>query len=185
MADFQQAFDYMMANEDGTRSGVVTHDPTEDDPNAVARLGINSAAHPELLACDFFNPAIIDAEHALVIAEGTYKYSYFVPIGGYSIICQDIANKFFDLAVNEGTEEATKIVQRACNQVLYPVVVGYMPLTVDGVAGSQTRDAINRANPENLLPVIKTYASQFYKDIALREHWTPRQLAALLSRVQK
>lgn len=178
MADFQQGFDFVLANEDSTRSGVITPDPTEDDPHAVARFGINSDDHPELLQKGYFDAALPN-DRALILAEDTYKYCYWVPIGGYSIICQDIANKFFDLAINEGTHEATKIVQRACNKVLNG------SLTVDGVCGSLTRDAINRANPEELMSVIKAYASQFYKDVAYRQNWPARKLAALLSRVQK
>lgn len=185
MSDFDKAFNYMMDNEDAGRTGVITSDPTHDDPNALARFGINSAAHPELIPGGYFDASKVPSPAALLTAEDTYKYCYFVPIGGYSIVCQDIANKFFDLAVNSGTEEATKIVQRACNQVLHKVAIGYMPLTIDGVCGAQTREAINACAPEELLPVIKAYASDFYRAAAFRLHWPTRELAELLSRVQK
>lgn len=182
MADFDTAFNYMMDNEDRQRSGVVTSDPTADDPKAIARFGINSAAHPEAVAEGFYN---LPSAQALLWAEGLYKCYYWLPIKGYKIICQDIANKYFDLGVNEGCAEATKIIQRASNQVLKLYVSGYLPVTVDGICGPETLTALNQANPEELLPAIKAFATQFYKDVAFREKWPTRQLSALLSRVAR
>lgn len=182
MADFIIAFNFVLDNEDSTRSGVVTKDPTDDDPKAIARFGINSASHPEALAENFYSMPV---EQALVWAEGLYKCYYWLPIKGNKIACQDISNKYMDLSVNSGVVEATKIVQRACNQVLKLYVVGYLPLMVDGICGSATSAALNQAHPEQLLPAIKDFASQFYRDVAFREHWPPRLLAALLSRVAR
>lgn len=184
MADFGIAFHYLMQNEDSRLSGNVTPDPSASDPEAIARFGINSAAHPEAVASGFYTMPIADA---LEWAQKLYKIRYFAGIGGYSIACQDIANKFFDLAVNEGLNQATKIVQRACNSVLTPngTAVGYLPLTIDGIAGEKTSEAINACAPEQLLPAIKSYAVQFYKDVALRQNWDPRKLEALLARAQR
>ena len=190
MADYQQAFNYMMDNEDASRSGAITPDPTADNPTARARFGLNSASHPDLVEAGYFtfNPDAtpkIPSADALETAASVYKIQYWVPIGGYQIICQDIANKFFDLAVNTGTVEASKIAQRAANQCLTPVAVGYLPLAVDGIAGSKTIEALNAANPEDLLPAIKSYACRFYKDVAFRQKWPARKLAALLSRANR
>lgn len=192
MADYPTAFNFMLANEGPM--GVITSDPILDprhpDPTAQARFGLNSHWHPELVAQNFYtyNPDAtpkVPNDHALRMAEDTYKYSYWCPIHGYQIIVQDIANKYFDMAVNQGCSEATKIVQRATNQCLTPVAIGYLPLHVDGICGPQTVEAINKANPEELLPAIKSYACQFYRDVAFRESWPPRKLAALLSRANK
>lgn len=190
MADYQQAFNYMMDNEDRSRSGAITNDPTADSPTARARFGLNSASHPDLVEAGYFtvNPDAtpkIPTDEALQTAASVYKLQYWVPIGGYQIICQDIANKFFDLAVDAGTVQATKIVQRAANQCLVPVAIGYLPLSVDGVSGSKTIEAVNSVHPEELLPAIKSYACQFYKDVAFRLQWPTRKLAALLARANR
>ena len=189
MADYPKAFQFMIQNEDQSLSGEVTPDPIENpadpDPCAVARFGLNSHWHPELAAEGFFDAQRVPAAQALVMAQDTYKYAYWFPIHGYQIICQDVMNKYFDLGVNVGCSEATKIVQRACNQVLNPVAIGYIPLKVDGICGEQTYTAVNKANPEELLPAIKSYARQFYQDVAFREHWPTRKLAALLTRTEK
>lgn len=182
MSLYQPAFDFMMSNEDPTRSGEVTPDPTESDPHAIARFGINSFWHPEAETEGFYQMPV---DKALEWVASFYKYRYFAAIWGYQIACQDIANKYFDLAVNTGPEEATKIVQRACNSVLAPIALGYKPLGIDGLCGERTYQAINACAPEQLLPEIKSYAVQFYKDVAFREHWSPRKTAALLTRANK
>lgn len=182
MADYSQAFDYMMQDEDAQRTGAVTPDPSASHPDAVARFGINSGANPDAVSEGFYTMPV---DQALQWAASYYKYYYFVEMGGYRIIAQDIANKLFSLAVNAGYAEANKIAQRAANQVLTPVAIGYLPLAVDGICGDQTVEALNKANPEDLLPAIKSYACQFYRDVAFRQKWPPRQLAALLARANR
>ena len=182
MADFNAALSYLMDDEDRQRSGAVVPDPAANDKTAKARFGINSAAHPEAVADGFYE---MPKASALLYASNIYKLSYWVPIGGYQIICQDIANKFLSLAVNEGTHQATKIVQRALNQLFAPVVKGPLPLTVDGTCGPQTVAAINKANPEELLPAIKSYACQFLQDAAFRNKWPQSELDELKARVNR
>ena len=182
MADYDIAFEYLMDDEDRARSGEVVHDPTSDDPDAVARFGINSHWFPDAKADGFYE---MSQEDALAYVKGFYKYRFFAAIMGYGIAVQDIANKCLDLAVNEGVKEATKIVQRACNAVLTPVAIGKLPVTVDGVPGNETLDAINKCAPELLLPTIKAYACQFYRDIAGRLKWSPGQLRAMLTRANR
>lgn len=156
MAAFEFAFDAMMRHEDSTLSGIIT-----DEPNGGrARFGINSVAHPEVWGAGFFTMERCDA---LAYAAAFYKREFFEPIGGFQITDQSIANKFFDLAVNEGITQSTKIVQRAVNRVLFN---GAPNLMVDGKPGMHTIDAINLAMPGALLQSIKDYAVQFYKDLA-------------------
>lgn len=190
MADYSVAFNFMMDNEDAGLTGVITSDPEPQDPTARARFGLNSHWHPELVDQGFFaynadaTPKV-PSDQALTIASNVYKAEYWFPIRGFAIADQGIANKFLDLAVNAGWKEATKIVQRAVNHCLTPVAVGYLPLTVDGACGSETLEAINKCNPGDLLGEIKSYAAQFYRDIAFRLKWPDRQLAAMLSRAAR
>lgn len=182
MADYDIAFEYLMDDEDRSRSGAIVPDPTPSDSNAVARFGINSHWCPEAEQDHFYE---MSNDKALEWVKGFYKYRFFAGILGYGIAVQDVANKYLDLAVNEGIEEATKIVQRACNQVITPVTIGKLTLAVDGKPGTCTLAAINKCAPEVLLPTIKAYASQFYKDVANRLKWSPRQLAAMLARANR
>lgn len=182
MSDYDIAFSYLLVDEDRQLTGAVVADPTASDPSALARFGINSDWFPEAKADGFYQ---MSTEDALAYVRTFYKYRFFAGIYGYEIACQDIANKYFDLAVNEGIEEATKIVQRACNQVSAPVVIGKLTLMVDGKPGQMTLAAINKCAPEVLLPTVKAYATQFYRDVAGRLKWSPRLLAAMLARANR
>lgn len=189
MADYQKSFDYLMTDEDSTRSGVIVSDPEPEAPTARARFGLNSYWHPDLAEAGFFsyNPDAtpkIPNDEALVMAAAAYRKGEWSSIRGDSISDQDIANKFLSLAVNDGSSEATKIVQRAVNKVVFPLP-GQLGLRVDGICGEQTLSAINQAQPADLLSMIKSYACQFYKDCAFRLNWGPRQLAAHLSRANR
>jgi hypothetical protein len=182
MADYDIAFQFLMDDEDKQRTGEVVSDPTSADPKAVARFGINSHWCPEAVRENYYT---MPHDEALEWAKGFYKCRYFAALLGYNIAVQDIANKYFDLAVNEGVEEATKIVQRACNQVSTPVVIGKLTLAVDGKPGQMTLATINKCAPEILLPQIKAYGAQFYRDVAGRLKWSPRQTAAMIARANR
>jgi len=56
---------------------------------------------------------------------------------------------------------------------------------VDGTCGPQTVAAINKANPEELLPAIKSYACQFLQDAAFRNKWPQLELDELKARVNR
>lgn len=178
MGDFRQACDFVLHNEDPEMTGKVVPDPTSDDPKAVARFGVNSARHPEAVREGFFE---MKTAAALQYAEDVFKYDYFNRIGGYQIVNQSIANKFADLAFNEGPEEATKIVQRAVNILL---LAGERPLDVDGKTGPHTMVLINGLVPAQLLSAVKMEATAFYKLIASRDPAKEKYLAGWLRRVE-
>jgi lysozyme family protein len=110
----------------------------------------------------------------LQYAEDVFKYDYFQPIGGYSIVSQTIANKFADLAFNESPHQATLIVQRALN---------FTTNQIDGVAGAFTLAAINAADPVVLLAAIKDKAKDFYMEVASKNPSDQKNLAGWLRRV--
>ena len=156
MADFKQAADIALRNEDYNLSGVVTPDPTRADPKAIARFGINSAAHPKAVADGFFE---MSHDAALQYAEDIIKYDYFAPLNGYNIREQSIANKLTDLAVNCGTDRAARVAQIAVNSVLK---AGQNAVTVDGKIGPKTTDAINASDGAVLLEAIKAQGRRYY-----------------------
>lgn len=163
MASFTPAFEATMKHEDPKLSGIVTKDPSRAHPDAIARFGINSGAWPEAVTAGFYTMPV---SAALEWAATFYKYKFFSPIGGYQITDQPVTNKFFDLAVNEGICEATKIVQRGVNKT---GSLGLFFLDVDGKPGMRTIDGINKSMPGELLRAIKDYAVQFYQDLVRRK----------------
>jgi lysozyme family protein len=179
MADFRQACDYVLKNEDPELEGIVTPDPAKDDPNAVARFGVNSAAHPQAVTDGFFE---MGRDAALQYAEDVFKFDYFSPIGGYSIIVQDVVNKFCDLAFNCGISQATKIVQRAVNAALPNL---QPTLSVDGVVGDRTIGRINACEPERLIPAIKEKAKDFYTALAAAHPEMQKNMKGWLARAEK
>jgi lysozyme family protein len=183
MADPVKAFEYVMGHEDPKREGKVVPDPTEQDPNAVARFGVNSAAHPEMIAEGFFGPHEgideMPRQDALDAAARLFQYRYFSPMGGYQIRDQDVCNKVVDIAYEAGCEESIKIVQRAANSI----DAAKPALEIDGKLGSKTMNAINFATSIQLLAAIKSYASDFYRAWAFRLNKPDGELQAILRRV--
>lgn len=67
-----------------------------------------------------------------------------------------LAAKYFDLSVNMGKGQATKLVQRAC------MAVG-SPVDIDGGLGPQTMTALKGANQTCLLAALRSEAAGFYR----------------------
>lgn len=181
MALFEPALRATLANEDSQLSGVVTPDPSASHPDAKARFGLNSGANPDAVTAGFYE---MEREAALEFASNIYKYRYFSPMLLYSVNDQAIANKLFDLAVNCGCQQATKIVQRAVNSLMLPNEIG---LPVDGAMGVKTLDAINRLWAGDVLTKIRTYAVMFYQDLARQKKvagkpWPETTVKALIAR---
>lgn len=174
-AQYETAFNFMMDNEDSTRAGRVTPDPSVDFPNAVARFGVNSGANPEAALDNFYTMPLPDA---LEWAASFYRTMYWEPLLLPQVNDQLVANKIFDLGVNEGRTEITKITQRAVNWI-NPTLI------VDGNMGAKTLTSVNASDPLILLEQIKSYAAQFYQAWAFRTKQPAGILQAMLNRVNK
>src|SRR6185312_10015440 len=114
MASPEIAFKLTMLNEDRTLSGRITPDPARGDDKALARFGVNSAAHPKAVTDGLYrkNPdgtPWMPNGTAYLYAADVFKYEYFSKIGGYQIKDQSIANKYVDIAFEAGVGEATLI----------------------------------------------------------------------------
>jgi lysozyme family protein len=124
------------------------------DPGGITNYGISLRwAEPNL---NFTSEDIkkLSKERATDI----YK-EYWWDTGPYEQINNTIvAAKFFDMSVNMGLKQASKIMQRA--------VSVFSPVVVDGQVGTQTIAAINNASADQLLDVIVEEQSDFYQDLA-------------------
>ena len=88
-------------------------------------------------------------------AAAIFKTRFWDKIEGSLIFDQQVANIFFDGAVNHGTNRGTKLLQE---------VLG---VTVDGIVGGQTLNAINTSNPEQVFNLYKANRTTFYRQIAI------------------
>lgn len=67
-----------------------------------------------------------------------------------------LAEKYFDLSVNMGKRQATKLVQRACKAAGKEV-------DVDGGLGPQTMGALKKADQTCVLAALRSEAAGFYR----------------------
>lgn len=142
MAEFLPAFHFMLPHEGG-------YNFLGGDRGGKTKFGISQHEYPTL-----------DIENlTLVQAQEIYQRDYWSPLYD-RIASQDVANKLFDLGVNLGTHEITKILQRACRDCEHE-------LTVDGEFGEKTLAAVNQIPPTNLLMALKSRAELFYQDLAV------------------
>lgn len=74
----------------------------------------------------------------------------------YEELSDPLGGKYFDLSVNMGKGQATKLVQRACKAVGKPV-------DVDGGLGPQTMAALKAANQLCVLAALRSEAAGFYR----------------------
>jgi lysozyme family protein len=174
MADVDKAWKFVLSNEDTTPpSGKVTPEPN----GGIARLGVNSVAHPEALARGFYSMPLPEA---LTFAEDVFKYEYWARIFGYNINSQLIASKWADLAVNEGCRQGTMLVQRAMNNL------GGM-LEVDGICGPSTIAQVNQVDAATGCAMIVGVAGAFYQSLAEKypEKYSQALLREWLQRINK
>ena len=160
MADYTQAFRYMLPHEDAELTGNVT----VDNNGARVRYGLNERYHPGL--AEYYTT--MPQDKALQFAKIQYQVWYWSPLNGIMMPDQNVANKVFDQAVPLGVVQAAKCLQRAINQVQedqlevdghigHLTIAALMGLTgsldlMDNIKGelTQTYHAIVAANPEDM-----------------------------------
>lgn len=131
-------------------------------------LSTGDLDHDGLLDCDFDGDGKLTAEDIKLMTQedAAHIYDmYFWTKNGYGKIeDQVIATKLFDLSVNMGSKQAHTIIQRSLRST-NPAI----KITEDGVLGVNSFREINMANPQKLLPAIKSEAAGFYRMLALRK----------------
>jgi lysozyme family protein len=97
-----------------------------------------------------------------------YLKYFWNPIQGDSIASQEIGEKLFDVAVNQGLETAVREMQRAVNDALADGPTEQV-INVDGVIGPHTLAAINSIDPIHLLIAFQTRVAERYRTIAAED----------------
>jgi lysozyme family protein len=124
MADFNQAFDYLMRWEDDGLTGRVTK-----DAGGRTRFGIAERYHPYLTSTGFYDS--MPKEEALMLAKDTYQHAEWHAMAGDKIASQELANKMLSLGVDLGIVAVIRWAQEAVGA------------DVDGQAGPATLAAWN------------------------------------------
>jgi lysozyme family protein len=130
MAYFQPALDKTLAHEGG-----FVNDPK--DTGGMTFCGISRKAWP-----DWDGWGIVDKTLSLGISPllvgllmprvvDFYSVNFWIPLGAERIESQEVANWLFDFAVNSGTTDAVKALQKIVN------------VKVDGIIGKSTITATN------------------------------------------
>jgi lysozyme family protein len=139
---FLKAFDYLMYHEGG-----YVKDPK--DAGGETKYGISKRSYPHL------DIKSLTRDQACKI----YFCDFWMKAKCEDINDENIATKFFDLAVHMGIQQAVKLVQRALRAAGEQIVE-------DGVIGPITLTAINKVDPTDLLAALKSEAAGFYRLIA-------------------
>lgn len=146
MSDFQEAMKFLLPHERGYADSV--HDAGGATKYGISLrflLTINPSATKETIK----NLTIADA-YAI------YRKHFWDKYNVGSIKSQKIANKIFDMYVNMAPKASGKVIQTAINNT------GDKEVSVDGVMGNATINAVNDINENKLLPQIKLSAIAHY-----------------------
>jgi lysozyme family protein len=119
------------------------------DTGGKTKFGISQNAYPNL---DIPN-LTLDAAKAI------YKRDYWDRIKGDQIKDQGLANVVFDLAVNAGVGQASKMLQQAANDM-------GARIATDGAIGPQTLAAVNRLPGSQLANLLTKKRIEFYRGLA-------------------
>lgn len=149
--DVKAAIDFVMKQEDSTLSGIITDDPT--DMGGTTRFGLTAKYHPALVAQGFYTKNAVPTERAIPMAESAYQSDYAASLQLQAIKSRGVGTALLSFAVVEGTPTAVRVLQGVLN------AVGYK-LTVDGVMGNQTVNALNDAlslTPGSSVPFMQAW----------------------------
>ena len=111
-------------------------------------------------------------------AAGFYLKHYWGNIG--SIKDQSLANKVFDVGVNQGQVTSIQELQRACNLDAKPEA----RLKVDGELGPETLAVVNIRDPITMLAGFRSMVEIHYRTIATNNPALSSDLNGWLARLQ-
>lgn len=155
MANFDQAFTILIEQREGVDLFV------DRQTGEYSKFGITLKTASALGYCKEGDRKWIE-NLTLAQAKDFYFREFWTPLLMEAVRDQAVANKIFDMAVNEGHEQATVLAQRALNGL-------GATLTPDGRMGPFTLAAINRADPHQLLLELRAECCAFY-DRLIRQH---------------
>jgi len=177
---FDRCFTYTMGMEGNDK---FTNDP--DDPGGATKYGVSLRFLKGITEGDIDHDGDIDADDVRGLSWSGAKYIYEKHFWhpSFENLHPQLASKLFDLRVNMGPVQATKILQVTYNELedlascLAPVP-SYQ-LIVDGVMGPKT---ISVATGDELLKPLMYQAAQFYFNLADKRPASQKYLLGWLRR---
>lgn len=158
MADFESAVKKLLVKEGGSK---ITNDPT--DRGGLTKFGISQKSYPSM---DIKN---LTEEQAKYL----YKIDFWQKIRGDEIESQHIAELIFEACVNMGARAGVRMAQIAA------------AVTVDGIVGRKTVDAINSTSEALFVAQYKLALIEYYADIVANDGTQIRFLLGWIRRVLK
>ena len=164
MADFDQAFVYLMSFEDAGMTGRITQ-----DDGGRTRFGVAERYHPYLTPTGFFDK--MPREEAIMLTQSTYEHGEWHAMAGDKIASQELANKILSLGVVLGIVRVIRWAQEAAG------------VHVDGQPGT---DTIAAWNSDSAAPfhAISLDAEAHFRQRALEEPADAKYLNGWLRRAQ-
>ena len=166
MADFQKALPGILKHE-----GFYVNHPS--DPGAETYAGISRKNWPKWAGW-----AIVDREkkeqggrlprnykiedYNLQLLVSSFYRKYWDDARAGEISNQDVAQLYFDHAVNAGIGRAATILQRAIGRS------GNLDIVIDGAIGPKTIGAANMADPAKLYPLLMEERKMYYQKLAVQ-----------------
>ena len=156
MANFEYAIKLVLKHE----GGYVNH---HQDPGGATNYGVSLRYLQSIGEGDFDFDGDIDADDIKKMtvddAKKLYWKYWWLPNKYDLIAYNDVAAKIFDLAVNMGSKQAHKIVQRSVRSASGEILVE------DGILGIKSLQAINICESKALLPAIRSESAGFYRSL--------------------
>jgi lysozyme family protein len=155
MADFNKAFEAMLAREGGYGNDL-------DDPGGETYKGVARKMHPEWAGWKLIDtmkeysnfPENLDSNPGIQQAIfNFYQSEYWVPIKGDLIASQKMATSIFDFAVNAGIGTSSALAQK---------VVG---VDADGIIGKNTVARLNIFDPSHFVSAFAVEKIRRYIEI--------------------
>lgn len=162
MAQFEPAFEIMMANEGGYK---LTNDPVDRGGQTYA--GISRRSWPQWSGWAYIDRGEIPPTQ---MVRDFYKTNFWDVIRGDEITDNRIASSIFNFAVNTGIKVAVKLAQ---------IVVGVAP---DGSLGEKTLTALNASSASTFIPNYTIAKIARYRDIVKRDPTQKRFLLGWINR---
>lgn len=169
MADFNKAFDKMIANE----GGYVLH-KVKGDSGGRTYAGIAENYHPDWLGWEYLDGNIgIDHKSMESFVRGFYRTKFWDKVCGDKIADQEVADTLFDFAVNTGHSTAIKIAQGVVNSV------------PDGIIGPKTLSKLNRMRRDEFITRYALAKIGRYARIVNRDRSQSKFLLGWINRTLK
>lgn len=162
MADFEKAIEKVIKNE----GGFSNH---QNDPGGATNYGVSLRFLKGTGEYgDIDHDGDVDIEDIKSLTEDTasdiYKREFWDRYNFEKINDDQLASKVFDIAVNCGPRTAGRLIQKAVNSIRQADKEINL-ITVDGVMGPRTFEAINTCGSKPLLSALVFFQKTYYRDL--------------------